>query len=288
VLELKILSSVGTEVGVVQVKEADAATLKIGQLKAALEPLVDGLGTNLQLGVPSKREELYVPCSLNLQPEQLVLDMVQTKFPVPSLVFGEPPSDLSKVTIKLSEGATFKPPDMGSGELAELRKAELARFQKALVEWSKKQTAAGGTANLEMMQKVAGGDDCFLSFLKGTVTVKHKNGPPSTEEAMLYKCNLCGDGEFNKCDKGHGGSVRHVCQDKHLKNFCSLQVGDEVQETPNSLAWHQLPKAMTKHRKLNTTQHTAREAKKQRQGQLQAGVAMALGGELAAAIATGL
>ena len=139
-----------------------------------------------------------------------------------------------------------------------------------------------------MMQKVAGGDDCFLSFLKGTVTVKHKNGPPSTEEAMLYKCNLCGDGEFNKCDKGHGGSVRHVCQDKHLKNFCSLQVGDEVQETPNSLAWHQLPKAMTKHRKLNTTQHTAREAKKRRQGQLQAGVAMALGGEPAAAIATGL
>ena len=67
-----------------------------------------------------------------------------------------------------------------------------------------------------------------------------------------------------------------------------LQVGDEVQETPNSLAWHQLPKAMTKYRKLNTTQHTAREAKKQRQGQLQAGIAMALGGEAAAAIATGL
>ena len=41
-------------------------------------------------------------------------------------------------------------------------------------------------------------------------------------------------------------------------------------------------------RKLNTTQHTAREAKKQRQGQLQAGIAMALGGEAAAAIATGL
>ena len=44
----------------------------------------------------------------------------------------------------------------------------------------------------------------------------------------------------------------------------------------------QLPKAMTKYRKLNTTQHTAREAKKQRQGQLQAGIAMALGGEAAA------
>ena len=32
----------------------------------------------------------------------------------------------------------------------------------------------------------------------------------------------------------------------------------------------------------------AREAKKQRQGQLRAGIAMALGGEAAAAIATGL
>ena len=63
---------------------------------------------------------------------------------------------------------------------------------------------------------------------------------------------------------------------------------DEVQETPNSLAWHQLPKAMTKYRKLNTTQHTAREAKKQRQGQLQAGIVVALGGQTAAAIATGL
>ena len=149
-------------------------------------------------------------------------------------------------------------------------------------------TAAGGTANLEMMQKVAGGDDCFLCFQKGTVTVNHRDGSTNTEEAMLYQCNLCDDGEVNKCDKGHGGSVRHVCQDKHLKNLCKLQVGDEVQETPNSLAWHQLPKAMTKYRKLNTTQHTAREAKKQRQGQLQAGIAMALGGEAAAAIATGL
>ena len=112
------------------------------------------------------------------------------------------------------------------------------------------------------MQKVAGGDDCFLSFQKGTVTVNHRDGSTNTEEAMLYQCNLCDDGEVNKCDKGHGGSVRHVCQDKHLKNFCKLQVGDEVQETPNSLAWHQLPKAMTKYRKLNTTQHTAREAKR--------------------------
>ena len=63
-------------------------------------------------------------------------------------------------------------------------------------------------------------DDCFLSFQKGTVTVNHRDGSTSTEEAMLYQCNLCDDGEVNKCDKGHGGSVRHVCQDKHLKNFC--------------------------------------------------------------------
>ena len=285
VLELKILSSEGTEVGVVQVKEANSSTLKIGQLKAALEPLVDGLGANLQLEVASKRDSVYIPCSLNQQPEQLVLELVQTKFPAPPIVFGEPPSDLSKVAIKLGEGATFKPPDMGSGELAELQKTELAGLQKALVDWSKKKTAAGSAANLEMMKELAGGDECFLSFKTGMTTVKHKDKSTSAEEAVLFECSLCADGEVYKRDAGHGGSVRHVCQDKHVKNFCKQQ---QLEEDANNLAWHQLPKAMTKYRRFDTTQHTARKAKKQRQEQLQAGVVVALGGEPATAIAEGL
>ena len=39
------------------------------------------------------------------------------------------------------------------------------------------------------------------------------------KEVVLFRCSLCADGVEYSRDGGHGGSVRHVCKDAHVKKY---------------------------------------------------------------------
>ena len=93
----------------------------------------------------------------------------------------------------------------------------------------------------------------------------------------VFTCDLCEDGSVRQKDSAHGGSLRHMCGDGHLKKLLASQCpelgANAVGEAATDLATH-LPLCYTKGRKANTTQFQAGKQRKEAASRVKAAAAV--------------
>ena len=98
----------------------------------------------------------------------------------------------------------------------------------------------------------------------------------------VFKCDLCEDGSVRQKDSAHGGTLRHMCGDGHLKKLLASQCpelgANAVGEAATDLATH-LPLCYTKGRKANTTQFQAGQQRKEAASRIKAAAAVLTGSE---------
>jgi hypothetical protein len=105
-----------------------------------------------------------------------------------------------------------------------------------------------------------------------------------TKVVTIFKCDLCEDGSVRQKDSAHGGTLRHMCGDAHLKKLVASQwtelAASAVGEAATDLA-NYLPVCYTKGRKANTTLFKAGQQRKEAASRVKAAAALMTGPELA-------
>ena len=281
---LKVVDAEGNEKVVLQVSN----NLKSKDLVLKMEECFVNLPDLLeycQLLYPAKKEGLFraLPNPWAEGPQELLSRMQEIVAKLPPVIRPIEPTSISQCFVEVPKelllkevaGSDNEENDDNGVAAAELQKVELQKVEMASLLKQISKYKSSEIVMLKCCGMTNGGEECLASFEKQRYTSKPRQGnPTTTSEQVMFWCNLCAD-EFRLKDSAHGGTLRHLCGDAHIKKQLETELPSMSSVDKNDQAdvlAHQLPKCYSKLRRHNTSQYQMAVAERETKDRFRAAV----------------
>ena len=260
---LKVFN-VGFESTMCEIKMVQTASA--ADLLAELGKRFTGELSDTKLYFPGKSDKRELKAAFSESLDASLLERISSKITMlPPMLRPAEVDCVSKLQLELPNGAQLITGETTGGNGMRLQLEQCASL-RAQVLTSCKSAKLEPNMTLKACGILEANTGCFAEFCEETATTKPRSGKaPEVKKIIRFECKVCKDNIRNK-DSAHGGTLRHLCGDKHLKKLALLdKPGLKDQELEDAaLAWARaVPEMYTKLRKANTTQAKSALAKKE-------------------------